>query len=80
MARGWESKSVEAQMESAEDKPAAAHGAMTPEQIVRHRQRESLQLARARVVQQLEIAREPRYIKLLNDALEDLNARLSRMK
>lgn len=79
MARGWESKSVEAQMESAEEKPAP-HTALTPEQIALRRQRESLQLARARVVQQLEIAREPRYIKLLNDALEDLNRRLLQIK
>ncbi len=66
-------------MESAEEKPAAPHAAMTPEQMARRRQRESLQLARARVVQQLEIAREPRYIKLLNDALEDLNPRLAQL-
>ncbi len=79
MARGWESKSVESQMESSEDKPAA-HVAMTPEQVALHRQRESLRLARARVIQQLEVAREPRYIKLLNDALEDLNTRLSQLK
>ncbi len=53
---------------------------MTPEEAARQRERESLRLARARVLQQLEIAREPRYVKLLNDALEDLNTRLSNLK
>ncbi len=79
MARGWESKSVEAQMESAEEKPNAGRP-LTPEEAARQRERESLRLARARVLQQLEAASEPRYVKLLNDALEDLNNRLSNLK
>ena len=79
MARGWESKSVEAQMESAEEKPNAGRP-LTPEETARQRERESLRLARARVLQQLEAASEPRYVKLLNDALEDLNKRLSDLK
>ncbi len=79
MARGWESKSVEAQVESAEEKPATPQRVMTPEEIARHRQKESLLLARARVIQQLEAARDPRYVKLLNDALEDLNQRLTKL-
>ncbi len=79
MARGWESKSVEAQMESAEEKPSG-NRPLTPEEAARQRERESLRLARARVLQQLETAREPRYVKLLNDALEDLNTRLTALK
>ncbi len=78
MARGWESKSVEAQMESAEDKPTGRP--LSAEEAARQRDRESLRLARARVLQQLEIAREPRYVKLLQDALGDLDARLSKLQ
>lgn len=80
MARGWESKSVESQMESAEEKASVPRGAMTLEEAARHRQRESLRLARARVKQQLESATEPRYVKLLNDTLQDLEARLAQFK
>ena len=79
MARGWESKSVEAQMESAEQRPTGA-SPLSPEEAARERDRESLRLARARVVQQLEVAHEPRYVKLLQDALADLDARLSKLK
>ncbi len=79
MARGWESKSVEAQMESAEEKPSG-NRPLSAEEAARQRERESLRLSRARVLQQLENAREPRYVKLLNDALEDLNSRLSNLK
>ncbi len=78
MARGWESKSVEAQMESAEEKPTGRP--MTLEEAARQRDRESLRLARARVLQQLQVAREPRYVKLLQDALGDLDTRLAKLK
>ncbi len=66
-------------MESAEEKSTGA-GPLSPEEAARRRERESLRLARARVLQQLEVAREPRYVKLLNDTLEDLNTRLSNLK
>ena len=52
---------------------------MSPEQAARRREQEALRLARSRVLQQLEVAREPRYIQQLNDALEDLNTRLSKL-
>ena len=53
---------------------------MTPEEAAKYRQRESLRLARARVRQQLESATEPRYVKLLTDTLQDLEARLAQLK
>lgn len=52
---------------------------MSAEEAARQRQRESLRLARSRVVQQLEVAQEPRYIKLLNDTLADLDSRLTKL-
>ena len=79
MARGWESKSVESQMESAEDKPTGTR-LMSSEEAARQREREALRLARSRVMQQLEVAREPRYVKLLNDTLDDLNGRLAKLQ
>lgn len=78
MARGWESKSVESQMESAEEKPTGS-GPVSGEEAQRRRERDALRLARSRVLQQLEVAREPRYIQQLNDALQDLDTRLSKL-
>jgi hypothetical protein len=66
-------------MESAEEKPTGTRPT-SPEEAARQRERESLRLARSRVMQQLEVAHEPRYIKLLNDALEDLNSRLAKLQ
>jgi hypothetical protein len=79
MARGWESKSVEAQVESAADK-VEPHRAMTPEEITRHREKEALELSRARIRQQLQATEDPRYIKLLNDSLADLERKLKALK
>ena len=79
MARGWESKSVESQQEESQQK-SDRHGPMTPEEAARERERESLRLSRARIRQQLETATDPRYIKLLNDTLQELDARIARMK
>ncbi len=58
MARGWESKSVESQIE---DRAAGREqsGLLTPEEReVRHK-RESLELSRRRVLQDIEAARSP---------------------
>jgi hypothetical protein len=53
MARGWESKSVESQIESAG--AAADRGdALTREQLKRRQKRESLELSRRRVLQEIE--------------------------
>ncbi len=79
MARGWQSKSVEAQVEAANDK-TEPHRAMTPEQIARHREKEALEMSCARVRQQLQSTQDPRYIKLLQDTLADLERRLSQYK
>jgi hypothetical protein len=76
MARGWESKSVESQIESAAEEGSGEHSQSTPEQRERNRQRETLRLARARVAQQLAAATDPRYIESLRRALADLDAKL----
>lgn len=76
MARGWESKSVEAQQAEASDKSAKPRTQLTPEAAVRARDRETLALARKRVVQQLESTLDPRHEKLLRDALSDLDEKL----
>jgi len=76
MARGWESKSVEAQQAEAGEKSAKPGPAMTPEEASRWRKRESLRLSRQVVLQQLEASTNPRHRKLLQDSLADLDLKL----
>ena len=78
MARGWESKSVEAQIDAAESRHSAVPGKVqTPEEIEKVRKRESLLLSRKRVSRELEDARNPRYRALLEKALADLNLQIT---
>jgi molecular chaperone DnaK (HSP70) len=53
MARGWESKSVESQIESA-GSAVDRDDVATREQLKRRQKRESLELSRRRVVQEIE--------------------------
>ncbi|HYP28113.1 MAG TPA: hypothetical protein VE262_15470 [Blastocatellia bacterium] len=78
MARGWESKAVEAQMEAA-DRAKPEKKASSPEEAERLRVRNSLLLSRQGVLKGLEASRDPRYVKLLRDALADLDEKLARL-
>ena len=78
MARGWESKSVEAQIEMAEARTAGAKEKMLNlEELDRIRRRETIQLSRTRVLRELDAAQNPRYKGVLNKALADLDAKLA---
>lgn len=81
MARGWESKSVEAQIDMAAAASAAAtERHLTPEALAQIRRRESLNLSRTRVVREMEAAQNPRYKAVLSKALADLDAQLKTLK
>jgi hypothetical protein len=81
MARGWESKSVESQIESAESRRAAAQSAkISAIDAERIHQRDSLLLSRTRVLRDLEHANNPRYRKILVDALQHLDQKLAELK
>jgi hypothetical protein len=78
MARGWESKSVEAQIDMAEDRRAVPTGEKyTPQTLDLIRKKETILLSRTRVVREMESAQNPRYKAVLNKALTDLDAQLS---
>lgn len=77
MARGWESKSVESQMEEVADRRAPAPPARSPEEIALERERESLELSRTRVLQDLAMANNPKYRELLERSLSFLNEKLA---
>ncbi len=78
MARGWESKSVEAQIDMAEDRSAALRAeVVSRETLDLQRKKEGLLMSRTRVVRDLKNAQNPRYREVLNKALADLDAQLS---
>ena len=78
MAKGWESKSVEAQIEMAEDRRSAfQENTPSAETLDLIRKKESILLSRTRVVRDLESAQNPRYKAVLSKALAELDAQLS---
>jgi hypothetical protein len=81
MARGWESKSVEAQIDLAaaglQSRGAAVAKALDPQRLEAIRRKENIVLSRTRVIHDLERAQNPRYKAVLTKALADLDAQLS---
>ena len=81
MARGWESKAVEDQIEQA-NKLAEQHQARdeaSPAVRARRERLASLTLARARMLEQLEHATVPAYREMLERALRALEAEISEL-
>ena len=77
MARGWESKAVEFQMDAAEaraSQPKAVQA--SAEQLNAQRERESIELSRTRVLQDLASATNPKYKDLLQRSLQFLDEKL----
>jgi len=76
MARGWESKSVESQIDSAEtsNQVASRHNHQDPERMRRH---QALLLSRSRVLQQLQVSQNPTHREMLNQALAELESQLA---
>jgi hypothetical protein len=77
MARGWESKSVEQQQEEATSSTQQNRQQLTPEQIAKQKRRQGLQLSRQHILQQLNIASNPKHRDMLAKALADLDAQLN---
>jgi hypothetical protein len=77
MARGWESKSVEAQIDMAKAHDSSKlENALSPESLELIRMKENILLSRTRVMRELDTAQNPRYRAVLTKALTDLNAKL----
>ena len=79
MARGWESKSVEAQQQEAADTNAPAKPRLTREQADRLREEEHLRLSLLRVQEQLKQNPGTRHRTMLEQAKADLQARIERL-
>jgi len=80
MARGWESKDVESQVEATEaPQQKAPQGTKTVEQIHREQQRKDLQLSRTRIINELASATHPNHRKSLEAALAHLDKKISEL-
>jgi hypothetical protein len=82
MARGWESKAIESQQETAfersqRQKAGQKMPGLTPAQMQHDTKRDSLELQRKRVMRELESCRNDRVRKTLEDGLEYLNGQLA---
>jgi hypothetical protein len=78
MARGWESKAVESQMEAARsDSAASSKERLALEKADARRKKESLLLARTHLLQQLQSSQNPRQREIIEKALADLEKQLA---
>ncbi len=79
MARGWESKSIEAQIDMAVPSLSADRvKEPDPEKLQLIRKKETILLSRTRVVRELSSTQNPRYKAVLSKALADLDAQLTK--
>jgi len=78
MARGWESKSVEGQVQEFEERDSSGRKRqLTPAELETRRRREVLLLSLARVEKDLQSNPDPRYKEQLHRALADLDSQLA---
>jgi hypothetical protein len=77
MARGWESKDVESQVEATQAPQQKQVGPKSPEQILREQQRKDLQLSRTHIINDLASATHPHHRKSLEAALAHLDKKIA---
>ena len=77
MARGWESKDVETQTETNEEKkPVSRSESRPPEEMLRDQEIKGLRLSRTRILNDLQLATNPNYRKSLEAALAYLEKKI----
>lgn len=79
VARGWESKSVQGQIESAQARHGHFRVKLTAEQAEIERKCDSLLLHRTRVMNDLENCSDSRYRKTLEGGLAFLEGQLAKL-
>lgn len=81
MARGWESKSVEEQIDATKaEKEARAKPTLTDLEREWKRRKEGLLLSRTRILKDMESARNPRYRALLERNLAHIDIELAKLE
>ncbi|MEO5741103.1 MAG: hypothetical protein ABIS29_10960 [Vicinamibacterales bacterium] len=76
MARGWESKAVEDQIAASEERKAAPRAARTPDELERESRKQGLLLSRAKIVGDIEHARDERHRATLRHALDYIDGQI----
>lgn len=80
MARGWESKSVESQMDAAEnEKPKDQEAAIASAELEKRRARAGLVLSRKYLLHKMEAASNERYKENLRLALADIDQKIQKL-
>jgi len=77
MARGWESKSVEAQIEESFSESSRNPPPASAEELQSRNRKAGLMLSRKHLLQQLEHSTAERYSELLRRTLADLDAKIA---
>ena len=80
MARGWESKSVEAQQADAAEVRSTSKPHLTREEAALLREKETLRLSRQRLLEQLKSNLNPRHVEMLETALRAIEVKLNSLK
>jgi hypothetical protein len=75
MARGWESKSVEAQQDDAATARVAGPQ-VSRDEAARRRQRDTLMLARTKALADLQLACNPAHRQMLEQTIAELDRQL----
>ena len=80
MARGWESKDIESQVEAKKSvTDSQGRGPKSVEQIRREQERRDLQLSRTRIINDLQTATNPNHRKSLEAALAFLDKKIAEL-
>lgn len=77
MARGWESKSVESQIESAESRGTPRGRELTSAEMAKARELSSLESSRKRVLHDLATTKHQGYRESLESALRHLEKKIA---
>jgi hypothetical protein len=79
VARGWESKDVEAQKDALDtERPRGRR--LTPDEAARARERESLEMSRKLLARQVEESGNERYREMLKRSLVELDAQIEKLR
>lgn len=79
MARGWESKSIEAQQEDARAQRGKGGAPLTPSERANLQRRRTLELARARTLADLQRSSSPAHRSMLEQALRAIDDQIRQL-
>ena len=77
MARGWDSKSVEEQVQAKSELITTTVKTRTPDEVQHIIEKRTLELARAKVAHELASSQNPRYTQMLQRSLSELDKKIA---